>query len=360
MDRSILAVLLRRYGKHSSINATILNNRGCYGTCSFCSVKKLSGNAARCFRQRSMENLVDEILSIVKNYKVRDFYFCSPTFLPYKSFGEKHAEKFNMLLREKGLDISFFAYLRTDGISRKVVKELKMSGMKTLFLGIESFDDKVLRAMKKNATAKQNIEALEILHKAGYSCEYDSDFRLKIGLITFYPGINMDILKKHIKYVRKYRIPAKKLTYSYEVHDEKDLGFAGQANKKIYRKEIDEAGIEELRRAYIDFFSTLTPYLEKIRSLQKSCNNINEESNRSLYALLRSMNDLAYDLFEKLCECKTNSEMQALVRQSNDAVSDLAEKTDSEIIRIIDHNGKAMRKMYDYRLDRAVNNPQLN
>ena len=58
---------------------------------------------------------------------------------------------------------------RPDYIDGEIIEILKEYGVKTVELGIQSTDDKVLEACKRGHTAKQSFEAMEMLKENGFS-----------------------------------------------------------------------------------------------------------------------------------------------------------------------------------------------
>ena len=54
---------------------------------------------------------------------------------------------------------------RADTINRRAMRRLQSAGLKRVFLGLESFDDKHLQHYRKNISAHQNLKALITLYQ---------------------------------------------------------------------------------------------------------------------------------------------------------------------------------------------------
>jgi anaerobic magnesium-protoporphyrin IX monomethyl ester cyclase len=109
------------------------------------------------FRSRSPENVVDEIEELVHKYQIMDMGFMDDTFMLNKRKANNIADE----IKVRDLDVSFVASSRVDMVDQNLLQNLKSSGMKTLYYGVESGSQQVLNLMEKGITLKQAEDAVK-------------------------------------------------------------------------------------------------------------------------------------------------------------------------------------------------------
>ena len=134
-----------------------LTSRGCINRCNFCY------RIEKGIRVRSVKNIIAEFKVLYERYGVNCFILQDELFLLTK----RRMLDFEDELRKANLKIKYSCNARVDIIDEEVVEILKRTGCKFLNFGFESSDDKVLELMNKNATAEQNLKALEAVKKIG-------------------------------------------------------------------------------------------------------------------------------------------------------------------------------------------------
>ena len=67
----------KEFGNHF----TMVTSRGCYGNCSFCSVRAFYSCDKQLFRQRSADNIVDEIEDLTSKYDAKVISFMDDNFI---------------------------------------------------------------------------------------------------------------------------------------------------------------------------------------------------------------------------------------------------------------------------------------
>ena len=139
---------------------TMLTSRGCPFKCSFCSSSRLFGGY---WRERSPENVLEEMKIIYEEYNIRNIEFMDDTF----TLNQERAEKICDEIIKQGWDISWGASSRVDTLSKKLVEKMKKAGCWILFLGIESGSQKILDTIGKRITLEQVKKAVKILKDAG-------------------------------------------------------------------------------------------------------------------------------------------------------------------------------------------------
>jgi len=168
-DLDILPAVDRRYarallkeGRPLRVYAT----RGCWGACSFCDIVALYGRApGKQWRRRSVNTLADELAALVDVYRTHEFIFNDDQFLVKGKKALEYVDDFATELEKRGLDIRFDLMCRADTVSRPVMQRLKSVGLRRVFLGLESFDQRQLQRYNKGISVRQNLRALRILYQ---------------------------------------------------------------------------------------------------------------------------------------------------------------------------------------------------
>ncbi len=139
--------------------ASTYRSRGCTNRCKFCAEWKLFGPR---FRTRSVEKVVQDVETIVKNSK--------PGFM---LFGESlinddldYFERLCDALIEKNINIKFGTHFRAN-ITPELAKKAKLAGFEDAWVGFEAFSDEDLKEMNKGTSVHQNMETIENLTQAG-------------------------------------------------------------------------------------------------------------------------------------------------------------------------------------------------
>ena len=167
-DLDILPPLDRKYADKildAKQHLRIYGTRGCWGSCSFCDIIGMYGTSkGKRWRRRSAEKLVDEIADLKQKYNTNYFIFNDDQFLIRGKHAYEIVDEFATELERRKLNIQFELMCRADTVQPKVMRRLKEVGLKRIFLGLESFDEKQLKRFNKKITVRQNIKALAILH----------------------------------------------------------------------------------------------------------------------------------------------------------------------------------------------------
>jgi len=127
---------------------SVLSGRGCPCRCSFCASGTVHQGR---YRVRSAANFVDEVELLYKDYGVRHFYFCDESF----TIRPGRAETICREILARKLPIQWTCDTRVDCLTKETLKAMKLAGCKTIRIGIESADEKVLAATGKGITLEQ-------------------------------------------------------------------------------------------------------------------------------------------------------------------------------------------------------------
>jgi anaerobic magnesium-protoporphyrin IX monomethyl ester cyclase len=140
---------------------TITTSRGCPFGCTFCVYPQtLMGGR---FRLRSVENVVDEMESIVENFpQAKAIFFEDDTLTGNK----QRCIQLSEAIIRRGLKISWTANARV-GISLETMKKMKASGCRTLCVGFESGSQAILDNMKKGIKQEDMFAWMQAAKRAG-------------------------------------------------------------------------------------------------------------------------------------------------------------------------------------------------
>lgn len=181
-----------------------ISSYGCPWNCTFCAEPTQS---SRVWKALSSERVVSELIRLWKRYKPNRIFLADPNF----STDPRRVRKIVQLLIAQKTPIRVFADMRADDILRIAkqmdLKELRKAGFDTIFVGLESGSDNILKAIKKGVTRDQLLEAIRLLDSAGIrSCtsfihdlpgESKSDIESTFALITELCQLDKNVQSHH-------------------------------------------------------------------------------------------------------------------------------------------------------------------
>ncbi|MDP8217216.1 MAG: radical SAM protein [Candidatus Theseobacter exili] len=139
----------------------IMTSRGCPFDCSFCTVTKIFG---RKFRMQSAKRIVEEIENAIGFFNKNEFFFYDDNFTADKA---RIHELCDIIIAKK-LDIIWGAQVRADlAKDSELVKKMTKAGLKGLYIGFESIDDEILKALHKSQTRSDIESAIKQFHEYG-------------------------------------------------------------------------------------------------------------------------------------------------------------------------------------------------
>jgi anaerobic magnesium-protoporphyrin IX monomethyl ester cyclase len=258
------------YGVSQEQTGGIITSRGCVYNCNYCSSSLIMGKK---FRSRSPGNVVDEIEELIDTYHINDIGFMDDTFMLNKKRASDIADE----IKARDLDLTFVASSRVDRVDKNLLKNLRSSGLKTIYYGVESGSQRILDLMKKGITLKNVEDAVKMAKDVnldvltsfilGYPGETEEDMNTTIdfstkldsdycqySILTPFPGtpIYKDLIEKNlIDNVDWDRYTVLKPILKYN-----ELGL----NKKLVER--------KLATAYLKFY-TRPKYLLKHRHMIK-------------------------------------------------------------------------------------------
>ena len=165
------------------------------GRCSFC------GRMDKGVRFKKPEDYVAELRYMAENTKANYIWEIGDDFLPNMKWVEKVIELLEKEPLKNNVEIRIFA--RADRINPKTVEYLKKLNVKQVVIGFESANDEILKQIPKSITAKDNMQAAELLLKNG--------IEPVVNYVLGLPGETEQTLKKTLQQAREIQ----KLTTKY-------------------------------------------------------------------------------------------------------------------------------------------------
>ena len=191
-------------------------HKGCPNTCVFCNQKKISGAKDEVNEKALRQMLSSSVMNCVPHKTQIAFFGGSFTGITPDAM-EKYLSIANEYVLKYGLN-GIRLSTRPDYIAGGILDILKKYNVKTIELGVQSMDDRVLSLNERNMTSKTIKEASKLILKNG--------FNLGIQLMTSMYGSNfetdiysaMEVVKLKPHFVRIYPtvvIPETKLFELY-------------------------------------------------------------------------------------------------------------------------------------------------
>lgn len=182
-------------GQRGGHSAYMVASRGCYASCTFCSIHQIYGdhNVVR----RSPQSIVQEMQVIQTRYGISRFSFVDDLFIMPSPKGYRWVDEFCDEVKAAGLEIKFYAEMRADTIKPEFVNKLVEVGLHRLFIGIESGVDSVLTRWDKGTTMHDNDLALKELRAVSLPVH-----AINFGYITFDADMTLDELEAQYAWIR--------------------------------------------------------------------------------------------------------------------------------------------------------------
>lgn len=178
--------------------ATISASRGCYANCSFCSIKSFYGALkGKKIRIRKAAKLVDEMEYLTKKYGIQNFFFADDNFLSTNKIYPQWIGEFLLEISKRNLKISFDIDCRVNDIDETLFLELKKVGLRGVFLGIESFSQRMLNTLNKKVTVQENINAIMKLRKLRIT--------VWMGFIMFDPYTTLEEIRGNVESLKSIK-----------------------------------------------------------------------------------------------------------------------------------------------------------
>ena len=165
----------------------VLSSRGCPYKCNYCPYL-----VNYRWRQRSFDNVLDEIGYLIKRYGMRSMLFRDPVF----TLDQDRAARIAEGIMERGYKIRWACETRLDRVDKKLLKLMHSSGLRVMNVGIESSDEDVIkRASRKPIEAEHQEEIISYCDEIG--------IRVTVFYMFGMPDDTKESLLGTIKYAKK-------------------------------------------------------------------------------------------------------------------------------------------------------------
>ena len=160
---------LSSYGKVGNFNflinkkdriTTILSNRGCRASCTFCSVRNFNGKK---IRTRSIQSIIDELLFLRDNQNIKHVMWLDDDLLYNKA---RTIELFNQMVKQDvGITWDASNGVISASVTDEIMSAAQESGCLGVVIGMESGNPKILKEIRKPGTVEIFLRASEVLKK---------------------------------------------------------------------------------------------------------------------------------------------------------------------------------------------------
>lgn len=148
----------------------ISTSRGCPYHCTFCTTPGIRGITDEpTYRVRTTDNVLAEV-EMLCSRGVRKIYINDDSYILPSPKSRSRAMDIANGLQGKKINVEYKAQFRIDSFSLqdfRVLKALRASGLRSVFLGIESGSNRILEEYDKRITVEQCIDTLNMYHRAG-------------------------------------------------------------------------------------------------------------------------------------------------------------------------------------------------
>ena len=249
-----------------STDFQLITARGCPYNCKFCDIGLIAG---RRFRARSIENTVNEIEELVKNYDFNNILIVDDII----NFNNDRLVKLFEEMIKRGLPVVHWVMGRSDLLVKnsKSAEIMAKAGVKQMFIGIESPNERILKSYKKggHVSSEVSIEAVNLLKKNGIETwgafligepsETVDDIKTTIEFAKYLnPGVaQFSILTPYPGTVLWNEVESKLITRNWNLYD---------AMHSIFKTEnISPPELENLLiKAYVNFYKQPKRILREI------------------------------------------------------------------------------------------------
>jgi anaerobic magnesium-protoporphyrin IX monomethyl ester cyclase len=215
---------------------------GCPFACAFCSYPTTAGP----WQTVESNHIRAHLDAVARIPGVDRIIFIDDTFnVPPHRF----KELLQILMQYK---FEWFSFLRVQYVDDEIVRMMKDSGCKGVYLGIESASDKILTNMNKKATAADFARGVNLLNKHGI--EYLAAF------VLGFPGENAETIQQNVDFIRNNGVSYYSLKEFYYmahtlVHEQRDqFGLTGMGNRWAH----DTMNSDEATQIKLDIFQDVT------------------------------------------------------------------------------------------------------
>lgn len=174
--------------------AGVYASRGCPYRCSYCALGETSalfGNQG--YRLRSIENVVEEIAYLRKDFGVDHVTIVDDLFVTKSPSSQERARDFAEQLLRRGLELTWMIDARVDSIDRDLFALMRRAGLRKVFVGVETGSEEQLASYNKRygLKAERPIDRLKALR--------DLEIEIIPGMLMFHPNVTATELRQSLQ-----------------------------------------------------------------------------------------------------------------------------------------------------------------
>jgi len=176
--------------------AYMMGSRGCLSACDYCCISTMHRMVSgKRFRQRSPQDIVEEMAHLYHERGVRQFIFHDDNFLvPQVERNLARIDALDRLMRKHGLRrVALALKCRPGDVNRQVFLRLREMGLLRVFLGIESGSHAGLASIGRRQTVADEHQALDVCEDLGISTQYT--------IIMFHPEATLASMREDLAFV---------------------------------------------------------------------------------------------------------------------------------------------------------------
>ena len=221
-NRPYLADLCKIH-PNEKLCAVVESSRGCsHSKCTFCSTAALYKACNRPqYVLKPIEDVIGEMKYIHKKFGIDKFIVEDDFAISPDSIGYDRLNQLNKALETLDFKAEFSLVLRADCItpeSREMFERLRDNGLKLLYLGIESFNERDLELYGKHISLSSLLLGVDIAQSLGFQMDVSGKYRIKPGLMPFHPYAELESIREQSKYLYKYSITPVKMIAEVELY----------------------------------------------------------------------------------------------------------------------------------------------
>ncbi|MBU1996372.1 MAG: B12-binding domain-containing radical SAM protein [Candidatus Omnitrophica bacterium] len=160
-------------GSHFSTSYYIMASRGCVYSCSYCChsyLKTLYKGGGPYFRQRSVDNVVKELLIAKEKYKIKHIRFFDDSL----GVNIKWLEEFSNKYSNK-VNIPFMCYMHPSHTSKRSVELLKNAGCCEIEIGVQSLNESIRKTILNRHVSTADIrDSIQLIQTHGIKVVADN------------------------------------------------------------------------------------------------------------------------------------------------------------------------------------------
>jgi radical SAM superfamily enzyme YgiQ (UPF0313 family) len=164
----------------------MMTSRGCPYQCTFCD-RKVFGQL---FRARSPKNVVDEIETLMKRFRVKEVKFNDDTF----NVDLKRVIDICEEILKRNIKIPWTCRVHVNNLSPDLLKIMKRAGCWQIGFGIESADPKILKEIKKSMSLEEGRRAVQLAKECGMN--------VKVSFMFGLPGETEETIQRTIDFAK--------------------------------------------------------------------------------------------------------------------------------------------------------------